>query len=63
MNLSKHIAHRRLSEARQAVQGVIRAIRIHRPGANYAACEVMPVKQAAEAHLKARELDYLTESL
>ena len=62
-HLNRHIAHRRRAEARQMQAGIIRLLRVHRPGANFSAAEVMPTKQAAEAHLKACELDYLTEVL
>ncbi|MEL6859276.1 MAG: hypothetical protein AAFO74_12890 [Pseudomonadota bacterium] len=63
MNLTRHVSHRRRAEARQMNRGVMRLLQVYRPGANFAAAEVMPVKRMAEAHLKACEIDYLREAL
>ena len=62
-NLTLKVAHTRRSEARQMQDGIMRLLREHKPGANYAAAEVMPVKRMAEAHLKTCEIDYLREAL
>lgn len=56
-NLAKKVADTRLSEARQMERGVFRLLREHRPGANFAAVEVMPVKQAVERRITDCELD------
>ena len=42
----RKVGQQALMEARQAQQGLIRAMRIGRPGANFAAAEIMPLKAA-----------------